>query len=319
MKAREPATDSGAQHTERFQKEMLKDAVLLAEQLTRRFWFLLCGGPVVCVALYQLSKSVLGWHFAGRLGRPDVVQPDAALILATVFVATLVMIRWHARLTRWVPLLAALIATFASIGVWRQMDRDLLWEGLEVPTTNYNAAVLALRIGPRELIETWNARANPRVEPNYLPHPHEVIDRLERLGLGWIAGTRWDRLDLPQDNNRMHMHPPGYPLVMAAWLSLFGTSRAAASAFELVVKCLLIMGAAAWAMRSIPAEESVARLTVGLLLATIPATALNFFPHGNELASLLAVGGFVLGCQSPSAARAAPATHWLRMRLRARC
>ena len=267
------------------------------ERFAGRHWILLCVGPLLLIAAYQVSKGFLGWHFASRLGRPGAIHWDAFLVLAAALVAAVTLVWQHRRWAKWLPLLAAIIGILASIGVWLQEDRDLLWKGEDVATNNYRAALLVLDNGPLDLIATWNARANPRVDSGYIPQPRELLQRIGELRLGWVIGTRWDRVDLPQDNNRAQMHPPGYPLALAAWLALFGRSRLAALAFELFVKCCLIAAGVTWSWRHIPANDTLNRTAMALLLATSLSTFLFVMPHANELAALLSLGAFALGSE----------------------
>ena len=277
-----------------------KIAVII-ERIIKHWWFLLCGLPIVLLAVYQLSKKYQRWHFAGNIGIPEIIHWDALFVLIMALICILIVIRLQKRLTYYVPVLLAVLVVFASMGVWLQKDRHLIWEGMDVPTNNYRAALLTIDIGPLEMIKTWNARANPRVEPNYIRRPGEVLKRINRMGLNWIIGTRWDRRDLPQDNNRMVQHPPGYPLVLAEWLMIFGESRMAAFAFELFVKFCLVLIAILWAWRYVPAEETANRLAIACLICTAPPVLLFYFPHANELAALFALGGFAFGGASNSA------------------
>ena len=282
---------------------MLKRTMVFLERFFRRYWMLLCGGPVLLVLVYQAVKSGLGWNFVSHLGRPEIVHWDAVLALGIALASALSLVWWHDRWGRWLPLLVAVILVTACMGVWIQKDRNLQWEGNDVSINNYRAALLAVDTGPGDLIATWNARSNPYVEPNYIPHPREVIEKIERFRLGWIVGTRWERRDLPQDNNRMHMYPPGYPLALAGWLSLFGRSRTATQAFELFIKCCLIIVSTIWAWQYVPPEATLNRVAASLLLTTAPPVMLFVIPHANELAALLALTAFALGCKVRGARR----------------
>ena len=260
----------------------------------------MCGLPIVLLAIYQVSKKYLKWHFGGNIARSEIIHWDAFFVLILTLICVLIIIRLHKRLTHYVAILLSLVV-FASMGVWLQKDRNLIWEGNDVSTNNYRAALLTTDIGPLEMIESWNARANPRVTPNYIHEPGEVLERINRLGLNWIIGTRWDCRDLPQDNNRMVQHPPGYPLALAGWLALFGESRTVAFGFELFVKLCLLLAAILWAWTYIPAEESANRLAIAVLLCTAPPVLLFSQPHANELAALFALVGFAIGCASNGA------------------
>lgn len=276
---------------------MLRHARSLAERSVCRYWACLCGGPVLVVMAYQVAKGVLSWRLVSTLGEPEAVQWDAVLAVVVALAGAAFIVWRHDWWGRWLPGVVAAVVIVACVGSWLQRDRHLQWEGSDVARNNYRAALLALDIGPRKLIATWNARANPYVEPNYMPYPNQVLERIDKLGIGWAIGTRWDRRDLPQDNNRMHMHPPGYPLGLAVWLGLFGRSRLAAMAFEWFLKVWLAVGATLWAWRHIPAEDTLSRAAVSLLLATAPSFLLVIEPHGHELAALLALMAFVLGIE----------------------
>jgi len=268
------------------------------QRLFRRHWFLLCGGPVLILLLYQLYKGKLSWNFAANLGRPDIIHWGAVIILIIALVWSLLLVLWHSRWGRWLPVLVAISSLIGTIGVWFQKDRNLLWVGADVPTNNYQAAMLTLEIGLCELVATWNARANPYVKTTEIPHPEEVIKKIEQYGLMWIIGTRWQRLDLPQDNNRMQQHPPGYPIALAGWLRIFGKNRAHAVVFELFIKFCLVIFTIIWAYIYIPKSDTLNRVAIGLLLSTAPPILLFFEPHANELASLFAVFAFILGINS---------------------
>ncbi len=273
---------------------------IIIERIIKHWWFLLCGLPIVLLAVYQLFKKYQGWHFVGNIGIPEIIHWDALFVLIMALICILIVIRLQKRLMYYVPVLLAVLVVFASMGVWLQQDRHLIWEGMDVPTNNHRAALLIIDSGPLEVIKTWNARANPRVEPNYIHRPGEVLERIHGMGIDWIIGTRWDRLDLPQDNNRMVQHPPVYPLALAGWLALFGKSRMVAFAFELFVKFCLVLIAILWAWKYVPSEETANRLAIACLICTAPPVLLFYFPHANELAALFALGGFALGCASDS-------------------
>lgn len=261
---------------------------LIIDQFVKRFWYFLCAVPLLLQTIFHIIKN-------GKLELEHVYW-DAVLILILTFASMLIMVWRHKYFARWLPWMVAAITILVSISVGLQSDRGLSWPGSDVAIGNYRAALIALDEGPFELISTWNARANPHVEPtNYLRNPRELLARIDRLGLSWFVGSRWDRRDLPQDNNRMHMHPPGGPVVLSFWLKLFGTSHFAATAYALFIRYCLIVAAIFWAWRYIPADETLNRMAVAFLLATVPRMLTVIIPHPNELATLLALGAVVIG------------------------
>ena len=260
---------------------------LIVDQFVKRFWFFLCAAPLLLQIIFHIINN-------GKLELEHVYW-DAVLILILTFVSMLIMVWRHTYFARWLPWMVAAITILVSIGVGSQSDRDLSWPGSDVAINNYRAALIALDEGPFELISTWNARANPYVESNYLRNPRELLARIDRFGLGWFVGSRWDRRDLSQDNNRMHMHPPGGPVVLSFWLKLFGTSHFAATAYALFIRYCLIVAAIFWAWRYIPADETLNRMAIAFLLATVPRMLTVIIPHPNELATLLALGAVVIG------------------------
>jgi len=264
------------------------------ENIYRQWWIFLCGVPVIALTLYQLFKSRLVWHFAANLGRPNAVHLDALIMIVLGLIGTLAAVIFYRSIRNVVTVLVAGSTIVSSIGVWLQKDRSNAWIGADVPTNNYSAALLALEIGSYELVNTWNARGNPYADSNEIPHPEEVVQKIEKLKLGWLMGNRWQIRDLPQNNNRMHQHPPGYPLVLAGWLRVFGASRISAQWFELCLKLLVIILAAWWIWQRIPKGEMLSRIVVFLLLSTAPPVILFFEPHANELATIFAVLAFMI-------------------------
>ena len=293
---------------------MTENIKLIIDQFVKRFWYLLCAVPLLLQTIYHiiinnrnLDLQHMNWDTVPLLlqtifhlinnGNLDLqpVHWDAVLILILTFASMLIMVWRHKYFERWLPWMVAAIAIFINISVWLQSDKDLSWPGSDVAIGNYRAALIALDKGPVELISTWNARANPYVEPNYLHNPQELVERIDRLGLGWLMGSRWDRRDLPQDNNRMHMHPPVGPVVLSFWLKLFGTTHFAATAYALFIRYCLIVATIFWAWRYIPADETLNRMAIAFLLATVPRMLTVIIPHPNELATLLALCAVVLG------------------------
>ena len=260
---------------------------LIIDQFVKRFWYFLCVVPL----LLQMGFHIIN---NGKLELEHVYW-DAVPILMFTFASMLIMVWRHTYFARWLPWMVAAITILVSISVGLQSDRDLSWPGSDVAIGNYRAALIALDEGPFELISTWNARANPYVEPNFLRNPRELLARIDRHSLGWFVGSRWDRRDLPQENNRMHMHPPGGPVVLSFWLKLFGTSHFAATAYALFIRYCLIIAAIYWAWRYIPADETLNRMAIAFLLATVPRMLTVIIPHPNELATLLALGAVVIG------------------------
>jgi hypothetical protein len=268
-------------------KMMAGSIGLIVDQFVKRFWYFLCAVPL----LFQMAFHIIN---NGKLELEHVYW-DAVLILILTFLSMLIMVWRHKYFARWLPWMVAAITILVSISVGLQSDRDLSWPGSDVAIGNYRAALIALDEGPFELISTWNARANPYVEPNYLCNPQKLVQRIDRLGLGWFVGSRWDRRDLPQDNNRMHQHPPGGPVVLSFWLKLFGTSHFAATAYALFIRYCLIVITIFWARRYIPTGETLNRMAIAFLLATAPRVLSVIIPHTNELATLLALGAVIIG------------------------
>ena len=260
---------------------------LRIDQFVKRFWYFLCVVPLLLQTTFHIINN-------GKLELEHVYW-DAVLILILTFASMLIMVWRHKYFARWLPWMVAAITILVSISVGLQSDRDLSWPGSDVAINNYRAAIIALDEGPFELISTWNARANPYVESNYLRNQQELLARIDKLGLGWFVGSRWDRLDLPQDNNRMHMHPPGGPVVLSFWLKLFGTSHFTATAYALFIRYCLIVAAIFWAWRYIPADETLNRIAIAFLFSTMPRMLTVIIPHPNELATLLALWAVVIG------------------------
>jgi hypothetical protein len=260
--------------------------------LARRHWGLLvCGLPLALQVAYLFAVRL--WHM--KHNSRETVHVDALLLLAFALGGSILLLCWHRKLGKWAPCLAVALSILGSCGVLLQQDRQMQWEGMDVPTENVRAATLASQIGPLKLISTWNARANPRIaEHQYLPHPQELIDRIENLKLTWTIGSRWDTLDLPQDNNRMFLHPPGYPLALGFWMRVLGTSRASATAFDMLIKALLALAACYWGFRFIPRGDSLNRAALSVTVASCPALVTICLPQGNCLAGLLALLGLVL-------------------------
>ncbi len=263
---------------------MTESIKLKIDQLVKRFWFFLCTAPVLLQMAFHIMNN-------DKLERAHI---DAVLLMMLAF-ASLITIVWrHNYFGRLLPWVIAAITIFVSISVCLQSDRNLSWPGSDVAINNFNAALIAIDEGPVELISTWNARANPYVEPNYLHNPQELQTRINTLGLDWLVGSRWDRRDLPQNNNRMHMHPPGGPVVLGIWLKLFGKSHLSATVYSLFIRYCLIVAAIFWMWRYIPANETLNRIAIALLLATVPRMLSVIIPHPNELATLLAVGAVMI-------------------------
>lgn len=280
--------------------------------------------PLLPLAGYQFFKARIAWSYASN-SVPSAVRADALAILLLALLTALLLVWQSWRVEHFLPWFAAGVMLLACLGIFLQRDRQMAWEGLDVPTENYNAALLALDNGALDLWQTWNGRGNPRVQPNYLKQPEIVLQRIHNLGLDWIAGDRWDRADLPQNNNRAYLHPPGYPLALGIWLGVFGRTRLAATLFEWAIKACLLLLSLQWAHRALADEqESHARrakrpeagrrsernqqpehirkpphatpyTVLSLTLATAPAFLMFVEPHSNELAFLLAVAAFALG------------------------
>ena len=262
---------------------------------TRRYWVTLCLVPVALTLVFQVSKPFLRQRLPQTPGS-GILHADAVLLIALALAGAVAILVWSGKVARLLPLLVAAISLMGSVGVLLQESRSVSWEGMDVPTNNYRAALLSMEIGPLALVETWNARANPYVtKDQYMQRPEELVDKIERLDLKWIAGTRWDRLDLPQDNNRMFMHPPGYPLALGIWMKGAGTARHSAMVFELLVKFALVAMTSFWVMSVIPATCTLERAVLSLVIATAPPLVRSVLPHANELAALLALSGFILG------------------------
>jgi hypothetical protein len=242
--------------------------------------------PLLLQTIFHIIKN-------GKL-ELEHVWWDAVLILILTFLSMLIVVWRHKYITRCLPWMVATTTILVSISVALQSDRYLSWLGKDVAIENYRAALIAKDEGILELIDTWNARANPYTESKILRNPQEIITRIDRYGLGFLLGSRWDRRDLPQDNGRMIMHPPGNPVILCLWLNLFGQSHLAATAYALVVRYCLIVGTIYWALRYIPSDETLNRMAIAFLLASAPRMLSVIIPHPNELATLLALGAVVM-------------------------
>ncbi len=258
-------------------------------------WTFLCLVPVAAVGIYQLVKAQLGWSFVGSLGIPNLVSYNSLLLTCAGAILSICLILAHARSQKLVLSLALLTTLLSTGAVWLQKDPNVEWHGSDVAINNYEAALIVLDEGPLAVIETWNARANPRVATNKLSDGAKMVSEMRQAGTLWLAGSRWDRLDLPQNNNRMYLHPPCYPLTLAAWMTVFGASRLSAQCFEIAVKLAMLAAAFLLAVRLIDSQDSLGRATLAALLATAPPIILFNIPHANELATLLVLIGLIVG------------------------
>lgn len=170
----------------------------------------------------------------------------------------------------------------------RPLDADLPFLGWR------QTCVESSEIGILEMIRTWNARANPKVPSGYVVRPDSVLNRIDQLDIDWAVGSAWDRLDLPQNNNRTHTHPPGMVVFLGSWIQVFGPSTYSVQLFVLTVKCALLILAYLWIVPLLPATASLERTTLLLALATAPPILLHPFPANNEIASLLSMLGIAM-------------------------
>lgn len=267
-------------------KLKVENISLVVDQFVKRFWYFLCAVPLLFQTIFHIIKN-------GKL-ELEHVWWDALPILILTFLGMLIVVWRHKYITRCLPWIVATTTILVSISVALQSDRDLSWPGNDVAIENYRAALIAKDEGILELIDTWNARANPYTESTIIDNPQEILTRINKYGLGFLLGSRWDRRDLPQDNGRMMMHPPGNPVVLCLWLKLFGQSHLAATAYVLFVRYCLIIGTIYWALRYIPSVETLNRIAIAFLLATAPRMLSVIIPHPNELATLLALGAVVM-------------------------
>ena len=117
-------------------------------------------------------------------------NPEPLVLFTLGSISFFLLPRFTSSIQNALPWLCGLLTLIISLGVWQQTDRNLKWIGSDVAHTNYNAALLYLETGTVDLTSTWNARANPHVQPNYMKNSHEVLDRINSLGINWATGSR---------------------------------------------------------------------------------------------------------------------------------
>ena len=261
--------------------------------LASYYWTPICLVPICVLASYQTVKPWLGWHFDNRIGQPETVQGFAVLCLSLALLVAMCLIHWHRRLGHWTIVGAMVVSSLGCVGILFQTvsgsdihaNMILGWRKISIET---------VEVGTIEMIETWNGRANPRIEGKILLGPDVVINQIEDWDIRWAVGSAWDRLDLSQNSNRMYTHPPGMVIFLANWFELFGQTTYSALAFVLVVKWVLLTIAAIWVGQLLPIPNSQDRTAILMLFATAPPVLLHNFPANNDMATLLSMIGIAL-------------------------
>jgi hypothetical protein len=274
-------------------------------QTISRFWSLSAFGSLGGLALYQVVKVVSPWQFDGRLARPDAWSLTGLFCTLVALGAAACLVLFSKRVGSTALLVSALLISASGFsGAFLQIRQQ---PGKE--TSNLLGFSEISREGtvkgPITLIQTWNARANPRTHHTYfgteagwsgirarVPDGEAALEKIERYG-DWVIGGAWDDLDRPQ-SSRAYMHPPLYWAALAAWMMVFGQYGPGPVAFVLLVKLALVWISLLWGFGLMPREEGLSRLALTLSIATFPPLLmnLNFFYH--ELAFLMALLGGVV-------------------------